>query len=70
MNTSFIDTLDKAIEEDFNLWWGSSFPNAPANKQARDNYVAFGKHLLELHKTRMVTEARDELISSMQKDKA
>lgn len=30
----------------FDQWWGDSFPMAPANRQARENYIAFGGWLL------------------------
>lgn len=30
----------------FDRWWGDSFPMAPANRQARENYIRFGGWLI------------------------
>ena len=30
----------------FDKWWGDSFPMAPANKQSRENFIAFGGWLI------------------------
>lgn len=38
------------VADAFDKWWGESFPMAPANRQARENYVAFGLWLLEQQK--------------------
>jgi len=35
------------IADFFDAWWKESFPFAPANKQTRENFIAFGKHLLD-----------------------
>jgi hypothetical protein len=35
------------VADAFDAWWADSFPMAPANRQARENYVAFGLWLLE-----------------------
>lgn len=35
------------VADAFDKWWGDSFPMAPANRQARENYVRFGMWLLE-----------------------
>jgi hypothetical protein len=34
------------VSKAFDRWWGDSFPMAPANRQARENYIAFGGWLL------------------------
>lgn len=42
MSTDYADH----IAELFDAWWKESFPFAPANKQSRENFIAFGKHVL------------------------
>lgn len=37
---------DERITQLFDAWWKESFPFAPANKQTRENFIAFGTHLL------------------------
>lgn len=37
---------DERITDLFDAWWKESFPFAPANKQTRENFIAFGTHLL------------------------
>lgn len=37
---------DARIGDLFDAWWRESFPFAPANKQTRENFIAFGRHLL------------------------
>lgn len=37
---------DERIGDLFDAWWKESFPFAPANKQTRENFIAFGNHLL------------------------
>lgn len=34
------------IPDLFDSWWKESFPFAPANKQTRENFIAFGFHVL------------------------
>lgn len=33
------------IPDLFDAWWKESFPFAPANKQTRENFIAFAKHV-------------------------
>lgn len=33
---------EQRIAEMFDAWWAESFPQAPCNKQARSNFIAFG----------------------------
>ena len=33
------------ITDLFDAWWQESFPFAPANKQTRENFIAFGRHV-------------------------
>lgn len=40
------NSYDDRLPELFDAWWQESFPFAPANKQTRENFIAFGKHLL------------------------
>lgn len=42
---------DERIPELFDAWWKESFPFAPANKQTRENFIAFGTHLLNDFRT-------------------
>jgi len=42
---------DQRIPELFDAWWKESFPFAPANKQTRENFIAFGTHLLNDFRT-------------------
>lgn len=39
-------SYDDRLPELFDAWWKESFPFAPANKQTRENFIAFGTHLL------------------------
>lgn len=34
------------LPELFDAWWKESFPFAPANKQTRENFIAFGFHVI------------------------
>ena len=47
MNSNY----DDRIAELFDAWWKESFPFAPANKQTRENFIAFGTHLLNDYST-------------------
>lgn len=38
------------IPDLFDAWWKESFPFAPANKQTRENFIAFGTHLINDHR--------------------
>ena len=40
------DDFADHIPDLFDAWWKESFPFAPANKQTRENFIAFGFHLL------------------------
>jgi hypothetical protein len=40
------NSYDECLPELFDAWWQESFPFAPANKQTRENFIAFGTHLL------------------------
>lgn len=42
MSTDYADR----IPDLFDAWWKESFPFAPANKQSRENFIAFGFHVL------------------------
>ena len=42
-----MSTNAEQIADLFDAWWKESFPFAPANKQTRENFIAFGKHLLD-----------------------
>lgn len=37
------------IPDLFDAWWAESFPHAPANRQSRENFIAFGRHLIADH---------------------
>lgn len=34
------------VTDAFDKWWKESFPMAPANKQSRENFIAFGGWLI------------------------
>lgn len=42
MSTDYADFLPEL----FDAWWKESFPLAPANKQTRENFIAFGLHVI------------------------
>lgn len=44
-------TYSDRIGDLFDAWWKESFPFAPANKQTRENFIAFGNHLLDDYTT-------------------
>jgi len=45
------NSYDECLPELFDAWWQESFPFAPANKQTRENFIAFGAHLLNDYRT-------------------
>jgi len=44
-------TYETRIGNLFDAWWKDSFPFAPVNKQTRENFIAFGSHLLNDYDT-------------------
>jgi len=44
-------TYETRIGDLFDAWWKDSFPFAPANKQTRENFIAFGSHLVNDYHT-------------------
>lgn len=56
-----MSSYDERIGYLFDAWWKESFPFAPANKQTRENFIAFGNHLLNDYRT--YTEGGDAAAS-------
>lgn len=41
----FLSVYEQVIPDLFDGWWQESFPFAPANKQTRENFIAFAKYV-------------------------